>query len=67
MCLGKEKVGRPRQESGADKLSGADEDDVDRTEQGRPFIHQPVRGRQSVHTHWGAAGSTVPALTELTV
>lgn len=63
MCLGKEKVGHLRQESGADKLSGADEGE-DRAGQA---LHPSPLVWQAKCTRGGAVGSTVPALTELTV
>lgn len=56
-------MGHPRQESEADKLSGADEGE-DRAGQA---LHPSARVWQAKCTPWGAAGSTVPALTELTV
>lgn len=55
----KENIEHPRQESGADKLSGAGEGGcvLGDAEQSRPF--GPQRARHSVYARgWGAAGNT---------
>lgn len=51
MCLGKEKVGHPRQESGADKLSRADEGE-DRAGQA---LHPSAHVWQAKCTRWGGS------------